>query len=256
MHLFVFQYIFTHDCCKFSPIHSCAFRKLFCGEKLQRSWGKETSTSATSRLSQEPSQWAQSSRRCEAAAMNWKHTHRRTPTLHCWTARGVRAAPRSPWTEKCLYTWKHITSLQTSPPLLPPTRSPLHCFRCELCDHHHSLPQDSKHTHIQTHKHTIQVGWMLKVKARVQIKPTHVRHSETENTHTHTHKWSHTVSVCRMHYKTGAKTEKEELAAVDHHTIYPLLLQQELLLFAYLESDYPGLSLASSLPHPLQNDTL
>lgn len=132
-----------------------------------------------------------------------------TPTLHCWTARGVRAAPLSPWTEKCIheYTWHNF-------------RHPHHHSTAsdESCPTTFTLsPPELKHTLIQTHKHTIQDGWKLNVKARVQIKPTQARNSEaayvilasqTANTHTSTHKWSHTVSDIWMHNKTGAKTEK------------------------------------------------
>lgn len=147
MHLFVYHHILNWEYCTFARIYSCASvcRRLFCGEKPQRSWGKETSISATSRLSPEPSQSMQSSPRCEGHTMN---SDRHTPTLHCWTARVVRSAPQFPWTEKCLYTWKHITYPQTP------------------CPHHHftasqmwavlllpSLsPQGLKHTHMQTYK--------------------------------------------------------------------------------------------------------
>lgn len=84
------------------------FRRLFCGEKPQRSWGKETSTSATSRPSPEPRRSAQSSRRCEDKATNWKYTHS--------TASRVRANTLAPWTEKHLHTWKHIFSQHITAP--------------------------------------------------------------------------------------------------------------------------------------------
>lgn len=105
-------------------------------------------------------------------------------------------------------------------------------------------PPALKHTCIQTHKYTIQVGSMLNVKARVQIKPRQIRKSEAAclilaSRHALT---SEAIqSVCWMHNKAGAKTEREELATDGHHFIYALLLQQGRLLFAYLDSAYPGL---------------
>lgn len=124
-----------------------------------------------------------------------------------------------------------------------------------------TLPPRTDTYSIQTHECTTQVGWMLNVEAsQMQSKATQVRSSEavclisvsqTENTHIH--KWSHTVW---MHNKTGATTEEKKTAADDHHNIYPFPLQQELLFFASLDSAHRGLSLASSLPQPLQNDAI
>ena len=58
--------------CTFPCNYSCALlcRRSFCGEKPQRRWGKETSISAMSRPSPEPSRLMQSSQRCERDIMN------------------------------------------------------------------------------------------------------------------------------------------------------------------------------------------
>lgn len=88
-------------------------------------------------------------------------THTDTPQFFTAEQPEVWGPPHYlPGLRKCLYTWIHITYLQTSPPhhftasdMSCPTTIPL-------------SPPGLKHIRIQTHKHTIQVGWMLNVKAK------------------------------------------------------------------------------------------
>lgn len=143
--VYIHIYIFYASAC-FSLLHSpvSVFRRLFCGEKPQRSWGKETSTSAMSRPNPEPSQLTQSSQRCEGDAINWKYTD--TPQLFTAEQPEVWGLPRSlPGLrnvcihEYTLYTFRH-----------PPhhiTASGMSCSTTITL-----LPPGLKHTHIQTHK--------------------------------------------------------------------------------------------------------
>lgn len=94
------------------------FRRLFCGEKLQRSWGKETSTNVTSRPSAKPSRWTQSSQRCESLVMNWSQPD--TPQL---PIAGQSEVWRLEMSESTHNRWP----------------SP----------HHHTLPSQLKHTRIR-----------------------------------------------------------------------------------------------------------
>lgn len=96
------------------------FRRLSCGGKLRRSWGKETSTNVTSRPSPQPSQWTQSSQRCESTGMNWSQPD----TLQLLTA----GQPE-------------VRRLGTSENKRTPNRRP--------SLHHHTLPSQLKHTRIQ-----------------------------------------------------------------------------------------------------------
>lgn len=209
-----------------------------------------------SHLSPEPSRLTQSSQRCEGAAMNWKYTqiHPNSSLLNSQRCEGCPTVSLD-W-EMSVYMNTHNIPSDTSHPLslsLSVTTSQLQMRAVQ-------------HTRIQAHKHTIQVGWMLNVTRSVQIKPTQVRNSEvaylilasqTENTHTCTHKWSHKVSVCWMHNKTGATMGGGKGAGYrPPHHLFPSSATGASSLFAYVDSFNPGLSLASSLLRPPQNNTL
>lgn len=152
MHLPTFPFL------HFIPVS--VFRKLFCGEKPQRSWGKETSTSVMNRLS-EPSLLLQSNQRCEGDAINWTYvqTH---PNSSLLNSQRFERCPTLPldW-EMSLYMNTHNIPLPSG---IPPH---ITASGMRLLYRHHSSPRTETHSHTDT-----RVCWM---QSAVQIKLIEVR---------------------------------------------------------------------------------
>lgn len=129
-------------------------RRLFCGEKLQKSWGKETFISAMSLRSPDLSRLLQSSQKCEDDAMNWNYTqtHHNSSLLYSQRREG-RLTLSLDW-EMSVYMNTHNTPSDTSPPSSsPPRPSQLQAWAVQPLP---LWPAGREHTCIQMHKNPVQ----------------------------------------------------------------------------------------------------
>lgn len=142
-----------------------------------------------------------------------------------------------------------------------PLDIPLTTSQLQMRAAHHHCPPGLKHTRI--HMHTSiqsQVCRMLNVKARVQNKPTQVTNSETAylipaswtEKHTQAHT-SEAIQFAECIIKQEQRQKRGDGNRPPHHLF--LCFAARASFVCILNSTYPGLSLPSSLPHPLQSDT-
>lgn len=187
-----------------------------------------------SRLNPEPSLLTQSSQRCEGAALrNWKYAQ----THHKSSARAGRESPKSPWAEKGLHIWTHVNFTH-----LPRyfTASDLNC-----------LTSNSRSHRISNTVYRIQVEWMLNVKVSVHINPTQLKELRGSPFDLGVSDWKHAhahIGEAIQSHFAECVIKEEQKRQIGLGCRWPRLYATG-ALFAYLNSAYPGLFLASSL-HP------